>query len=48
MMVLDKANFMLINEATSKVFDRTFKLFQKVQMNVQILFFSATFDVKCL
>ena len=47
MMVLDEADFMLTNEVTSKVFDRTFKLFQKVQMNVQILFFSATFDVKC-
>ena len=47
MMVLDEADFMLTNEVTSRVFDRAFKLFQKAQMNVQILFFSATFDVKC-
>lgn len=47
MMVLDEADFMLTNEVTSRVFDRTFKLFQKTKMNVQVLFFSATFDVKC-
>ena len=47
MMVLDEADYMLTNEVTSKVFDRTFKLFQKAQMKVQILFFSATFDVRC-
>ena len=47
MMVLDEADFMLKNEVTSRVFDRAFKLFQKTQMKIQILFFSATFDVKC-
>ena len=47
MMVLDEADFMLTNEVTSRVFDRAFKLFQKTKMKVQILFFSATFDVKC-
>lgn len=47
MLVLDEADFMLTNEVTSKVCDRSFKLFQKEKINVQILFFSATFDVKC-
>ena len=47
MTVLDEADFMLTNEVTSRVFDRAFKLFQKTKMNVQVLFFSATFDVKC-
>jgi len=46
-LVLDEADYMLTNDVTSKVCDRTFKLFQKEKMNVQILFFSATFDVKC-
>ena len=47
MMVLDEADYMLTNEVTSRVFDRAFKLFQKTKMKVQVLFFSATFDVKC-
>lgn len=46
-MVLDEADFMLTNEVTSRVFDRAFKLFQKTKKKIQILFFSATFDVKC-
>ena len=46
-LVLDEADYMLTNDVTSKVCDRSFKLFQKEKMNVQILFFSATFDEKC-
>ena len=46
-LVLDEADYMLTNDVTSKVCDRSFKLFQKEKMNVQILFFSATFDLKC-
>jgi ATP-dependent RNA helicase DDX19/DBP5 len=46
-LVLDEADFMLTNDVTSKVCERSFKLFQKEKMNVQILFFSATFDEKC-
>ena len=47
LLVLDEADYMLTNDVTSKVCDRSFKLFQKEKMNVQILFFSATFDLKC-
>ena len=43
-MVLDEADFMLTNEVTSKIVDRTFNLFKKNKWNVQILFFSATFN----
>ena len=32
---------------TSKICEKTFRTFQKKKMNVQILFFSATFDVNC-
>ena len=46
-LVLDEADYMLTNEVTSKVCDKTFKFFQKEKKNVQVLFFSATFDVKC-
>ena len=46
-LVLDEADYMLTNDVTSKVCERSFKLFQKEKMNVQILFFSATFDEKC-
>ena len=46
-LVLDEADYMLTNDVTSKVCERSFKLFQKDKMNVQILFFSATFDEKC-
>ena len=45
-LVLDEADYMLTNDVTSKVCDRAFKLFQKENMNAQILFFSATFDEK--
>ena len=48
MLVLDEADYMLTNDVTSKVCERSFKLFQKEKMNVQILFFSATFDEKCM
>ena len=44
---LDEADYMLTNDVTSKICEKTFKLFQKKNMNVQILFFSATFDVNC-
>ena len=47
LMVLDEADFMLTNDVTSKIVDRTFNLFKKNKWNVQILFFSATFDTKC-
>ena len=47
-LVLDEADYMLTNDVTSKVCERSFKLFQKEKMNVQILFFSATFDEKCM
>ena len=47
MLVLDEADYMLTNEVTSKVCEKAFRVFQKKKMNVQILFFSATFDVNC-
>ena len=47
-LVLDEADYMLTNDVTSRVCERSFKFFQKEKMNVQILFFSATFDAKCL
>ena len=46
-LVLDEADYMLTNEVTSKVCEKSFKLFQRLKMNVQILFFSATFDERC-
>ena len=46
-LVLDEADYMLTNEVTSKVCDKTFKMFKNKIMNVQILFFSATYDVSC-
>ena len=47
MLILDEADYMLTNEVTSKVCEKSFILFQKNKMNVQILFFSATFDQDC-
>ena len=47
MLVLDEADYMLTNEVTSKVCEKAFRIFQKKKMNVQILFFSATFDTNC-
>ena len=47
MLVLDEADYMLTNEVTSKVCEKTFKIFNKKNMKVQILFFSATFEVNC-
>jgi len=47
MMVLDEADYMLTNEVTSKVIEKCFKLFQKNKYQVQILFFSATYDTRC-
>jgi superfamily II DNA/RNA helicase len=41
-LVLDEADYMLTNEVTSKVCDKSFKIFNKKKMNVQVLFFSAT------
>ena len=46
-LVLDEADYMLTNEVTSKVCDKSFKIFNKKKMNVQVLFFSATFDNNC-
>ena len=47
MLVLDEADYMLTNEVTSRVCEKAFKIFAKKKMNVQILFFSATFEVNC-
>jgi ATP-dependent RNA helicase DDX19/DBP5 len=47
MLVLDEADYMLTNEVTSKVCEKAFKIFKKKGMNVQILFFSATFELNC-
>ena len=47
MLILDEADYMLTNEVTSKVCEKAFNLFQKNKMDVQILFFSATFDQNC-
>ena len=47
MLVLDEADYMLTNEVTSKVCEKTFKIFNKKNMKVQILFFSATFEINC-
>ena len=46
-LVLDEADYMLTNEVTSKVCEKAFKIFKKKEMKVQILFFSATFEVNC-
>ena len=46
-LVLDEADYMLKNDVTSRVCGRSFKLFQKENMKVQVLFFSATYDLKC-
>jgi ATP-dependent RNA helicase DDX19/DBP5 len=45
-LVLDEADYMLTNEITLKVVDKTFKLFQDKKLKVQILFFSATYTPK--
>lgn len=42
-LVLDEADYMLSNENTQNVCDRTFKYFVNNNLQVQILFFSATF-----
>ena len=47
MLILDEADYMLTNEVTSKVCEKAFNLFQKNKMDVQILFFSATFGQNC-
>lgn len=43
LLVLDEADYMLTNEVTQKVVDKTFKFFHDNKYKVQILFFSATF-----
>ena len=48
MLVLDEADEILINETTSKSIKRAFATFKREKMNVQILFFSATFNTSCL
>ena len=47
-MVLDEADDILINEATSPAVKRAFETFKTKKMNVQVLFFSATFNTECL
>jgi ATP-dependent RNA helicase DDX19/DBP5 len=42
-LVLDEADYMITNENTSNICDKTFKHFQKNNMQVQVLSFSATF-----
>ena len=46
-MVLDEADDILKNETTSPAVKRAFATFKKENMNVQVLFFSATFTIKC-
>ena len=46
-LALDEADYMLTNDVTSKVCEKTFSIIKKKKMNVQILFFSATFDTRC-
>ena len=46
-MVLDEADDILKNETTSPAVKRAFATFKRENMNVQILFFSATFNTKC-
>ena len=48
MMVLDEADEIIRNETTSRSIKRAFATFQKEKKNVQILFFSATFNNYCL
>ena len=43
-LVLDEADYMLTNEVTEKVVNKTFKFFQDKKLPVQILFFSATYN----
>ena len=45
-LVLDEADYMLTNDITVRVVDKTFKLFQDKKLKVQILFFSATYTPK--
>ena len=47
MLVLDEADFLLTNDTTGPIIKKTFNLFQKASLNVQVLFFSATFDDDC-
>ena len=47
-MVLDEADEIIKNENLSPAAKRAFATFKKEKMNVQVLFFSATFDNKCL
>ena len=42
-LVLDEADYMMSNDVTKQICDKTFKFFQKSNMQVQVLFFSATF-----
>ena len=43
-LVLDEADYMLTNDVTEKVVNKTFKFFQDKKLPVQILFFSATYN----
>lgn len=42
-LVLDEADYMLTNDVTVKVCDKTFKYIQEHKLPVQVLFFSATY-----
>ena len=48
MMVLDDADEIIKNETSGPAVKRAFHTFKKKKMNVQILFFSATFNNYCL
>ena len=43
-LVLDEADFMVSNETTRPICDKTFKVFHDNKFSVQVLFFSATFS----
>lgn len=43
MLVLDEADYLLTNDVTQRVIDKTFKYFYDNRLKTQILFFSATF-----
>ena len=48
MMVIDEADEILINVTTYPAVKRAFNLFKNEKMDVQVLFFSATFNNECL
>lgn len=42
-LVLDEADYMMTNDVNMNISDKTFKIFQKNEMAVQVIFFSATY-----